>query len=266
MKQRVITAILAGALAMLAMLAPTPIPLTALAVLALVIGLYELAVLVKEQFTYVFLFACLGLAPLLAKHPAVPSPAGFLPLWLVGIVCVMLFAKGSKRSWPLAGLWISASLGSAMWLHEQTAGPAWGTSLVILALVPLWVGDSLALFAGKAFGKHPLAPTISPKKTWEGAIANFVGCLLAAIGTGSLLGVPLAAGIGVGFTLGIAGQAGDLLESWLKRSSGEKDSGGILPGHGGILDRLDSFFATAPINALILALLAPEMFHVKPFG
>lgn len=116
---------------------------------------------------------------------------------------------------------------------------------LLLVFLPLWSGDSAAIFAGRAFGKHPFAPSISPKKTWEGAIANFVACVLAGWGAGYWVGVGSAWGILAGLLAGVLGQAGDLFESWLKRKAGVKDSGSLLPGHGGILDRIDSLLFTA---------------------
>jgi phosphatidate cytidylyltransferase len=122
-------------------------------------------------------------------------------------------------------------------------------------LVPLWIGDSLAIFAGRAFGKHLLAPKISPKKTIEGGIANLLGCISGGIGVAALIDQPAIVGILVGLATGILGQAGDLLESAMKRSAGVKDSGKLLPGHGGLLDRIDSILLSAPIVALIVMTL-----------
>jgi phosphatidate cytidylyltransferase len=159
-----------------------------------------------------------------------------------------------------------AGLLSATVLLSTPAKPVaavFATNLLLLALLPLWVGDSLAYFVGKAIGKHKLAPKISPNKTWEGAIANLVGCLVAAYAIGLWLEVPLAASIAVGLTTGILGQVGDLLQSRLKRLAEVKDSGSILPGHGGVLDRLDSFLFSSYPSLLALYLLAPETFHVK---
>lgn len=116
---------------------------------------------------------------------------------------------------------------------------------LLLVFLPLWAGDSAAIFAGKAFGKHPLAPSISPKKTWEGATANFAACVLAGWGAGYWVGVGSGWGVLVGVLAGLCGQAGDLFESWLKRKASVKDSGSLLPGHGGILDRIDSLLFTA---------------------
>lgn len=122
---------------------------------------------------------------------------------------------------------------------------------LLLVFLPLWAGDTAAIFAGKAFGKHLLAPNISPKKTWEGAIANFLACILAAWGTAVWVGIAPAWGVLIGVITGILGQAGDLFESWLKRQAGVKDSGNLLPGHGGILDRIDSLLFTAIPTTLV---------------
>jgi phosphatidate cytidylyltransferase len=123
--------------------------------------------------------------------------------------------------------------------------------LILLSLI--WVGDSAAYFVGSALGKRPLAPVISPKKTWEGAIANFLGSIIvaAAIGwamnfwenTGWISVMHLSV---MGAIISVAGQIGDLAESVYKRSAGVKDSGAILPGHGGMLDRVDSLIFAAP--------------------
>jgi len=265
MKQRIFTAIFAGAVALAALLAPIPEPLVALAAVALVVGLYELAILIKEPFSYVLTFGLIGICPLFLVNERLPLPWTAMLVWLLGILSVLFIACGQRRIWPLASFWIAGSLGVAIWLHRATAGPNIASSLLLLTLLPLWVGDSAAYFVGRAFGKTALAPKISPKKTWEGAIANLAGCLAAAWGVGFALGVPLLPSLLVGASTGILGQAGDLLESWLKRSTDTKDSGSILPGHGGILDRLDSFLASGPVSAAILVSLAPELFHVKPY-
>lgn len=122
---------------------------------------------------------------------------------------------------------------------------------LLLVFLPLWAGDTAAIFAGKAFGKHPLAPSISPNKTWEGAIANFAACVLAGWGAGHWIGIGSAWGVLVGVLAGVLGQTGDLYESWMKRKAGVKDSGSFLPGHGGILDRIDSLlFSAIPVTCV----------------
>jgi phosphatidate cytidylyltransferase len=119
-----------------------------------------------------------------------------------------------------------------------------GRNLVFLALLPTFVSDTTAYFVGKAIGKHKMAPSISPGKSWEGAAAGVVGA--AAVGLLFCFDTPFQLPMGFALTMLLAvlvsifGQLGDLAESVLKRGNGVKDSGSIMPGHGGILDRLDS--------------------------
>jgi phosphatidate cytidylyltransferase len=120
--------------------------------------------------------------------------------------------------------------------------------LILLLFVIIWAGDTCAYYGGRALGRHLLAPGISPKKTVEGAIAGLLGSVIA----GTIGGVwfsrePWLQMAGISTVTAIAGQIGDLAESVLKRSAGVKDSSSILPGHGGILDRLDSLFFAAPV-------------------
>jgi phosphatidate cytidylyltransferase len=120
--------------------------------------------------------------------------------------------------------------------------------LVFILLVMVWVGEAAAYFCGRAIGRHPLAPKVSPKKTVEGAVAGLIGSVAAGTLTGVwLLGEPWTSLVGVSAVTGIVAQFGDLAESVLKRSVGVKDSSSILPGHGGILDRLDSLFFAVPV-------------------
>jgi len=111
----------------------------------------------------------------------------------------------------------------------------------------VWAGDSVAYFVGRAFGRLPMAPQISPRKTWEGAAGNLLGSLLAAAVFSQWMDVSRAHLLGAAALANVAGQAGDLLESAYKRSAGVKDSGTILPGHGGVLDRVDALIYAAPV-------------------
>lgn len=142
----------------------------------------------------------------------------------------------------LVALGLLRSLG-AYEAHHGIAGelPVW----LLLVLVPTWAADVAAYAVGSTLGRRKLAPRISPGKTWEGTIAGFVACGLAAFGVGATFGLGrlLIAVIAVG--LGPVGLAGDLSKSYVKRRAGVKDSGTLLPGHGGIVDRLDSTVAGA---------------------
>jgi phosphatidate cytidylyltransferase len=120
---------------------------------------------------------------------------------------------------------------------------------ILFALAINWVGDIAAFYFGRAFGRHKLAPRVSPGKSWEGAIAS----MICAVGIGLAVNGPLNFGLtavemtGLAVLCNIAGQLGDLAESAMKRGAGMKDSGTILPGHGGVLDRLDSSLFTLPV-------------------
>jgi len=119
---------------------------------------------------------------------------------------------------------------------------------IVMVLAIIWTGDSAAYYGGRAFGRHLLAPRVSPKKTVEGAIAGLIGSIAAGVIVGTwYLGESWPGLVATSSVTGIAGPIGDLAESALKRSAGVKDSSSILPGHGGILDRLDSLFFAAPV-------------------
>lgn len=141
-----------------------------------------------------------------------------------------------------------------VWIHQLDRGPY----LVLSLLILIWIADSSAYFAGRRWGRHKLAPAVSPGKTREGAYGALAG--------GLCWGVTLAfwyaptGGLGIGLVLlclvtVLASIIGDLYESLIKRERGLKDSGALLPGHGGILDRIDSLTAAAPVFALGLYVL-----------
>jgi phosphatidate cytidylyltransferase len=157
-------------------------------------------------------------------------------------------------------------------LWKQEDGPA----LVLFLMLCVWSGDIAALYIGRAFGKHKLAPRLSPGKTWEGSIASIVGSMLAAglvIYVGDTLTArgnmllhitePIWQTLLLAAILNIAAQLGDLLESAIKRGAGVKDSGTMLPGHGGILDRIDALLLAAPV--LWYALLIKDFFGLGRF-
>jgi phosphatidate cytidylyltransferase len=165
----------------------------------------------------------------------------------------------------------------ATWAATPPAGPpsagAWdGLLMVALPLAATWLGDALALFAGTAWGRGGLAPSISPNKSWVGVWAGLAGAGLAAvvwyfITEAVVSGLPMArlpvpgalVALFVGVLLGIAAILGDLAESLLKRQAGVKDSGAFFPGHGGVLDRLDALVLTLPtayVALLVVGMLA----------
>ncbi|HET6143277.1 MAG TPA: phosphatidate cytidylyltransferase [Candidatus Acidoferrales bacterium] len=121
-----------------------------------------------------------------------------------------------------------------------------GAFLLLFTLVIVWVGDTAAYFVGRSIGRWKLAPEVSPNKTWEGAIANFLGALLVAAIFGYWSKLPPIHMLAMAALGSVAGQVGDLFESAWKRSATVKDSGSLLPGHGGVLDRIDALILAAP--------------------
>ncbi len=133
-----------------------------------------------------------------------------------------------------------------------------GRELVLFTLSLIWAGDMLAYFTGRAFGRVPFAPVLSPKKTWEGAIANFVASLLVAVAFARWLQLDVVTLTAVAGAANVAGQMGDLIKSAYKRAASVKDSGTLLPGHGGMLDRIDSLILASPVVWLAWHWLAPK--------
>jgi phosphatidate cytidylyltransferase len=122
-----------------------------------------------------------------------------------------------------------------------------GRKFLLFTLCLIWVGDTLAYLVGRSIGRMHMAPALSPKKTWEGAFANLIGSLLVAMLFARWLEVDSRALLVVAALGNIAGQMGDLIESAYKRGAAVKDSGSLLPGHGGMLDRIDSLILASPV-------------------
>lgn len=131
-------------------------------------------------------------------------------------------------------------------------GLAWALIVVLVT----WVNDSAAYMIGRAIGRHPLAPNISPRKTKEGSIAGLIGSsLIGAIGYSTFGLGDWWIGAVVGGAIGVAGQIGDLAESYVKRTAGVKDSGNLIPGHGGFWDRIDALLFAFPTGYVIATAL-----------
>ncbi len=172
-------------------------------------------------------------------------------VFVLGVAAITLFARRPMvEALPAAGISCSGlilvafPLSFAVRLHGAgTQGPV----LLLFAMVIIWVGDTAAYFVGRSIGKYKLAPHLSPKKTWEGTVASFLGSLIVAFVFARYMTVPLKHLLGMAAVGNVAGQVGDLLESAYKRSAGIKDSGSILPGHGGVLDRIDALILAIPV-------------------
>lgn len=194
----------------------------------------------------------------------------------LGLFILCVFRSPLKRVLPDAAysifglLYVGVPLTTLPPLSEQENGP----SLLLFLFLVVWAGDIAALYVGRAWGRRKLAPSISPGKTWEGSVASVVGSvaiglalvLLAAAlsrrngGVSILLSFPgsIMGWVALAVLLNVAAQVGDLVESALKRGAGVKDSGALLPGHGGMLDRIDALLVAAPV--LWYALLLQQYF------
>lgn len=122
-----------------------------------------------------------------------------------------------------------------------------GRKLVLFTLCLIWAGDILAYFVGKGLGRVPMAPALSPKKTWEGALGNLLASLLVGVFFAKWLQLEATEMLVIAGLANIAGQMGDLIESAWKRGAAVKDSSNLLPGHGGVLDRIDSLILASPV-------------------
>ena len=199
-------------------------------------GLLVLAMNPQDGYLILTLVAVIALSLVLRLddlHQALPH-AAFL---LFGIIYIF-------------GAWKFAIL-------LRAASPHW----LAFALILSWAGDSLAYYAGKSFGRHQLASRISPNKTWEGSVASLAGSMVFGIFyLHRTLSVPILEAASLSAAVNIAGQAGDLAESALKRGANAKDSSSLLPGHGGLLDRVDSTLFALPVVYLKLYFDSLQLF------
>ena len=188
--------------------------------------IWTLLFILSPHFDYVFL------------TPLLLTSAVMLPL-------IWLLLRRQKEeafiswAWTIAGiLYVGLLLSYLVELRGVDAGRDW----VFFVLFTTFGSDTIAFFVGSALGRHKISPHISPGKTWEGAIAGVFGAIIVSLLLVIILDLPLSYGqaILLGLLVSIFGQLGDLTESWFKRNMGVKDSGKLLPGHGGVLDRMDS--------------------------
>jgi phosphatidate cytidylyltransferase len=191
----------------------------------------------------------------------------FICVWMGGMVftsLVLLAALVMKKEWDalvtdpssvsrLRGyIYVILPCASLLWLRYQPGGVGIGATVALIAVIS--ATDIGAYFVGRRFGRHKLSPVISPNKTWEGLGGGFFAAIFIGLIVSSYVPVPHSF-VGTVWTAGllaILAQVGDLFESSLKREAGVKDSGTILPGHGGLLDRLDGYMFTTPVFALIV--------------
>ena len=162
--------------------------------------------------------------------------------------------------------YVGLSLATMVLVRSQWNGAAF----LLLLMLLVWCGDIAAYYVGRAIGRHKLAPRISPGKTWEGAIASVMGAVIVAMLLFHFI-IPIAGPLAIAplwfvglfaICVNVAAQAGDLVESALKRGAGMKDSGTLLPGHGGVLDRIDALLFALPVGLLFYAFGMSKYFDV----
>ena len=190
-------------------------------------------VLSVEAILLIFIFGCvsIGLATRRPLHEVLPS--------ISASAAGLLFV-----AFPFSYL-----------VRLNDLAPA-GRQLVLFTLSLVWAGDMLAYFVGRGLGRVPMAPALSPKKTWEGALGNMLGSLLVAVFFARWMQVDVVTLMVIAGVANVAGQAGDLIESAYKRAASVKDSGRLLPGHGGVFDRIDSLILATPVVWVLYQWLA----------
>ena len=268
---RILTALVLVALVLAALFLLPPRAWGALTLAAIVVAAYEWANLVGYRTPARWLFVA-G-APLIGLNLLFSPASGFAEGWPDGVVLAVcgpaaLFWALVMPAW-LRGYWnprAPLSMAVVGWLVliaawvalvQLQARSPW---LALAAMAIVWVADIAAYFSGRAFGKRKLAPSISPGKTWEGVYGALAAVAVYALAlvpfarqagyAGEISTAAIAAWVALALLLTVLAVGGDLFESLLKRHAGVKDSGTLLPGHGGILDRIDALLAALPPAAL----------------
>jgi phosphatidate cytidylyltransferase len=229
----------------------------ALVVIASAAALWELARLfeVGGRPVHRILAVVAGAAVTAAFGASAVLPPLALPGFVLVVAIAAILAAPIWRGVPpatepaantlLAVMYIGWLLGYGILLHHTSPR---GDQLVLFVVGVTWIGETMAYVVGSTLGRHKLAPVISPRKTVEGAVAQVAASILTAVALGAWLLPDCGLGVAIagGALLGVVGQVGDLTESVIKRSVGTKDTGGIIPGHGGVLDRIDSLLFNLP--------------------
>ena len=190
-----------------------------------------------------------------ALFPLAPVLVAGLLISVTDALRVTENPAGRWMSTSVGAIYLGIATGQTLALRQLPEGLWW----LLYGLVVAWTNDTAAYFVGVTWGRHKLWPRISPKKTWEGTIAGWIGAAIAGAAVVSLTPLPDAVGLAalIGGVCGVLGLFGDLSISMLKRQSGVKDTGHLIPGHGGVLDRLDSLLFVLPFIATVALLFAP---------
>jgi len=215
--------------------------------------LWEWIGLVAGRDHRLMLLSCGGAIVIAAVLAWIDHPVVALLLVVLGALAASIFAPQRQRLWIVAGI---AYAGTMMLAPVTLRGEDWlGFIAIVLLFAVVWTTDVLAYFTGRAIGGPKLMPAVSPKKTWSGAIGGVIGAVAAAMLVATIFGGLSKTVLAIlALVLSVVSQAGDLLESYIKRRFGAKDASHLIPGHGGAMDRLDGFW-TAVIVALAIGLM-----------
>lgn len=193
--------------------------------------------------------AALMLSAVIAEFGAARTRPPML-IVILGALAVGVFARKERRIWGAGGLLYAGALLTAPIILRRD--PDFGLAAILFLFALVWATDVAGYFAGRTFGGPKLAPKISPNKTWSGAIGGLAGAMIAGAAVAKFFALDEVFTIGiVALVLSAVAQAGDLFESAVKRRFGAKDSGHLIPGHGGFMDRLDGFVAAAAAAAVL---------------
>jgi phosphatidate cytidylyltransferase len=173
-----------------------------------------------------------------------------IALILLGMLGAAALASKIRRGWCVAGVAYAGALLIAPVLLRRDA--ALGFVAILFLFTVVWLTDVVAYFCGRALGGPKLMPSVSPNKTWSGAFGGTLGAIIGGVVVASYAGIMNLVAVAVlAGLLSVASQAGDLLESWIKRQFDAKDAGSLIPGHGGVMDRLDGFLVAAVVAAVV---------------
>ena len=266
MKSRILVAII-GIPALLAAIWLGFPYLTLLVGAAALIGLWEFHRMAKAQGASPYPPYSIAWTILFIAHGQLAADHGNFSIYLIagGLAPLLAFAllrrnRATFRNClhtAIGPLYVGFLLSHALLLREGAAGLEDGRSWLLYALLITFAADTGAFFVGKLLGRHKMAPTISPGKTWEGFAGGLALAAAASLGLTTLLDLPMSVPcqLALGLLLATVAALGDLAESWMKRRANLKDSGALLPGHGGILDRMDSLLAVLPVTFYAAALI-----------
>lgn len=271
MLTRIITGLVAIPIVVVLVFYRNGLPFTILIGIAAVLGLMEFYGGARKGGVRPNVLVGLAAAYLLISFSR--GNANYLPPILTGLILLcLIFELLRKHRAPFVNVGTTIfGVGYVVWLllhfiwlrnvgHTIMVG-RWesemGAWLVMFVLLTTWAVDTGAYFVGKFYGKKKLAPSLSPGKTVEGSVGGFALALIIGAITAALIGLPQPHGLILGALVGIVGQIGDLTESAMKREVGIKDFGALIPGHGGVLDRIDSLLFTGPVTFWYLMTFLP---------